>query len=112
MTLTGHRCGNEELEKSLIMPINSDCLRHLQRLGLPLDATLVDRHGNRITNVRINPDGTATDLTSGVTYDQPSALRNQLSEPNGPTYPRLIYNGPKLIYIGQDLRSLGVVARP
>lgn len=88
-----------------MMPINPHCLRHLQRLGLPLDATLVDRHGNRVTDVRINSDGTATDLISNVTYDQPSALRNQVSEPNGPTYPRLIYKG-------QDLRSWGVVARP
>jgi len=70
-----------------------------------MDVILVDRRGNRITDVKIHNDGTATDLSTNITYNQPSALRNALSEPNGPTYPRLIYKGI-------DLRTWGVVARP
>ncbi len=87
------------------MPINPHCFRHLQKLKLPIDVVFVDRHGNKITDVRINKDGTATDLKTKKNYDQPSALRSELSEPNGPTYPRLIYRG-------KDLRSWGVVAKP
>jgi hypothetical protein len=75
------------------MPINPHCLNHLQKLGLPIDVILVDRRGNKITDVRINNDGTATDLSTNITYDQPSALRSELLELNGPTYPRLIYKG-------------------
>lgn len=86
------------------MPINPHCLKHFQRLGLPMDVILVDRHGSKITDVRIEKVGSATDL-SNRPYDNPSALRNDLAEINGPTYPRLIWNG-------KDTRSLGVVPKP
>ena len=83
------------------MPINKKCLARLTAIGLPMDVVLVDSNGRKITDVRIETDGKAINLANNKRYPQPSALRSDLSEPNGATYPFLIYQG-------MDLRAWGV----
>lgn len=83
------------------MSINKKCLAVLQGLGLPMTVSVNGRDGKKLTDARIDPDGSITDLKTGKQYDQPSALRADLIEPNGPTYKRLVYQGT-------DLHTLGV----
>lgn len=52
-------------------------------------------------NAEIDVHGGIADLNSNVRYDQPSALRAAIVEPNGQTYTRLFLNR-------KDLRGLGV----
>ncbi len=78
------------------MGIKQKCWARLMAIGLPMDVVLVDSNGGKITDVRIETDGQAINLANNKRYPQPSALRSDLSEPNGPTYSRLIYKGRTL----------------
>jgi hypothetical protein len=78
------------------MSIDPRCLHLLQTipgLGLPLTVSGVDRHGVAFS-AAIDTRGTVS--CRGQSYGCPSALRAALIQSNGPTYPRLFYNGRSL----------------
>ena len=82
------------------MPINQNCLHHLQKIGLPMVVEVLSTCGETITQAEIHIDGTITDLTTRKTYPHPSALRQELVAKNMATYRYLRYNGQLLSDLG------------
>ena len=83
------------------MPIDPNCHKELIRLGLPMTVDVLAKDEKTvITQAEIHSNGTITDLTTGIKYDQPSALRQDIVVKNKGTYKYLVLNGTTLHDLG------------